>query len=201
MKQIRIKSLLTLGVVALLSSSCNDWLTLYPQNKVTEEQFWEDMNDLNGVRYAAYRSFASGDMVERILNWGEVRSDNFVHSTYSNSPNWQYYEDIINGRLDTACTFFDWSGVYTTINCCNKVLERGEEVLEKDKQFTRSQWNSIKAEMITLRALNYFYLLRAFSDVPYVTTSIDTDAQVTSIPQTPMLDVLNSLIADVLTIE
>lgn len=201
MKHIKIKSVLALGFAAVLCSSCNDWLTLYPQNKVTEEQFWEDMNDLQGVRHAAYRSFASGSMIERILNWGEVRSDNFRHSEYTNSASWQDYNEIVNGRLDTTITFFDWAGVYTTINYCNKVLQHGEEVLEKDKQFTRSQWNAIKAEMIALRALNYFYLIRAFSDVPLVMQSIDTDEQVKSIPQTPMIEVLDTIIADVKGIE
>ena len=41
------------GLLTLGTSSCTDWLTIYPQNRVVEENFWEDKNDLEGVRYGA----------------------------------------------------------------------------------------------------------------------------------------------------
>lgn len=50
------KSACLLGLVAMGTTSCEDWLTLYPQDRVVEEVFWEDKNDLEGVRYAAYKS-------------------------------------------------------------------------------------------------------------------------------------------------
>ena len=46
------------GLLTLGTSSCTDWLTIYPQNRVVEENFWEDKNDLEGVRYGAYRQMA-----------------------------------------------------------------------------------------------------------------------------------------------
>ena len=39
-----------LGLMALSTTSCEDWLEVYPQDRIVEEQFWEDKNDLEGVR-------------------------------------------------------------------------------------------------------------------------------------------------------
>ena len=197
MKTPKIFAAIALGVATFACTSCQDWLTLYPQDKLTDEQFWEDMNDLEAVRYAAYRNFASGDVVKKILTWGELRSDNVVFANISNVNDYGAMLRITDGRLDTASAFNDWATFYTTINYCNQVLHNGERVLQRDPQFSATQWRRIKAEMISLRALNYFYLVRAFGNVPYVNTVIKTDAEVKTHKQSLQSDILDSLINDV----
>ena len=185
----------------MTASSCQDWLTVYPQTQVVEENFWEDKNDLEGVRYAAYKQMCS--TVDKMANWGELRSDNF-----QNWPRTQMsggfrstaesYSQMRSGQLekDSANTYFSWSGFYTTINYCNKVLQHGDEVQSKDPQFTQREWQQMKAEMVGLRSLNYFYLLRAFKDIPYTTRVINNDSEVQYYSTTNQLVVLDSLIAD-----
>ncbi len=196
MKTIKIAS--TLIVMILAASSCQDWLTVYPQTQVVEEDFWEDKNDLEGVRYAAYKQMCS--TLEKLVLWGDLRSDSYTLSSADESTTTQQlYKEIREGRLDrdSAESYFEWGGLYTTINYCNKVLQHGEEILEKDKQFTSAEWAQMKAEMTGLRALNYFYLIRAFKDVPYTTKVINNDTEVTSFSATNQLVVLDSLIVDV----
>lgn len=185
-----------LGVLAFTATSCEDWLTVYPQNKVVEEEFWEDKNDLEGVRYGAYHQMAS--TVRRLAVWGDLRSDsyNLNRTRTSDMGSYDTYNEIMKGMPDSSMTIFDWGPVYNTINLCNKVLAHGEEVLEKDAQFTTTEWYQMRAEMKSLRALNYFYLLRAFKDVPYTTKVINKDAEVESFPQTNQLAVLDSIILD-----
>lgn len=182
--------------MAFSTSSCTDWLTIYPQNRVVEENFWEDKNDLEGVRYGAYRQMSQ--TVPKLAVWGDLRSDSYnVNSvTHSSQGNRDTYTQIRSGMPDSSMALFDWGGVYTTINFCNKVLQHGEEVLEKDKQFTSGEWIQMQAEMVALRALNYFYLIRAFKDVPYTTKVVNTDAEVELFPLTPQLEVLDSIIND-----
>jgi hypothetical protein len=50
--------------------------------------------------------------------------------------------------------------------------------------------------MTALRALNYFYLIRAFKDVPYTTKVINKDVEVENFPLTNQLAVLDSIILD-----
>lgn len=193
------KSACLLGLLAVGLASCEDYLTIYPTDRVVEENFWEDMNDLNGVRYGAYRQMAS--TVNKMFIWGDLRSDSYkvnnpesgdggvqsTHNTYSN---------ILDGMPDSSMNEFDWGGVYTTINLCNKVLQHGPEVLKKDKQFTTTEWLYMRAEMKALRALNYFYLIRAFKDVPYTTKTINNDTEVRQFALSNQLAVLDSIILD-----
>lgn len=197
MKSIKnIYTLCLTGMMALGATSCTDWLTIYPQDRVVEENFWEDKNDLEGVRYGAYRQMAR--TVSKFAVWGDLRSDSYsINSVdHSDQKSRDMYIEIINGMPDSSMTIFDWGDVYTTINYCNKVLQHGEEVLERDKQFTTGEWIQMRAEMIALRALNYFYLIRAFKDVPYTTKVINKDSEVEHFPLTNQLVVLDSIIAD-----
>lgn len=190
-------SALFLVLMAFTLGACEDWLTLYPQDRVVEENFWEDKNDLEGVRYAAYQNMQS--TLSNFIVWGDVRSDSYVlnPTEHSDQGNRDMYDKIMKGQPDSSMNIFDWGGVYTTINYCNKVLAHGEEVLQKDKQFTATEWKQIRAEMIALRALNYFYLIRAFKDVPYVNQLVNSDKEVASYPTTNQMTILNALIADV----
>ena len=190
-------SLCLLGLAAVGTTSCEDWLTIYPQDRVVEEDFWEDKNDLEGVRYAAYKQMCS--TVQKFAVWGDLRSDSWEmnQNRHGDQGSWDTYNEIMQAQPDSSMSIFDWGGVYTTINFCNKVLQHGEEILEKDKQFTQGEWRQMKAEMVGLRALNYFYLIRAFKDVPYSTKVINKDSEVEYFGLTNQLDVLDSIIIDV----
>ncbi len=197
MKKNIFKIASLLALVSFTMTSCDEWLTVYPQTQIVEENFWEDKNDLEGVRYAAYKNMAS--QVDKMIIWGDLRSDIYklpemVTSSQGNRDN---FYNIIYANIDTTWTYYDWSGMYSTIGYCNKVLQHGEEILEKDKQFTRAEWNQMKAEMVTMRALSYFYLVRAFKSIPYTTKVVNSDRDKEYFPQLPVLDVMDSLITDV----
>ena len=187
-----------LAVMSLAMTSCNDWLTVHPQTQIVEENFWEDKNDLEGVRYGVYKNMAS--QVEKMIIWGDLRASDIYNLTAvrtSGQGNRDNFRNIIQADIDTTWSYYDWSGMYTTIGYCNKVLQHGDEVLEKDKQFTASEWRQMKAEMVTMRALSYFYLVRAFKSIPYTTKVVNSDTEVEYFPQLPVLDVMDSLINDV----
>ena len=193
-----IISALAMVFTMLGVSSCQDWLTIYPQSQITEESFWEDKNDLQGVQYAAYQQMCS--TLYKMVTWGDLRADSYTLNTGDQDVSTSnLFQEIREGRIerDSANSYFDWEGFYKTINFCNKVLQHGDEVLERDKQFTTAEWIQMKAEITGLRALNYFYLLRAFKDIPYSTRVVNTDTQVRKYGATNQLIVLDSLIVDV----
>ncbi len=200
-----INNIIKVSSLAVLLSgafaSCNDFLTVYPQDKITEETFWEDKRDLEGVRYATYKQLAS--QVEKLIVWGDLRSDAYKQNTVisSSQGNRDLYRNIIQADIDTTWSIYDWSGIYSVIGYCNKVIQHGDEVLEKDKQFTASEWKQMKAEMVTMRALSYFYLVRAFKNIPYTTKVVNTDTEVEYFEQMPALTVIDELIKDVKSVE
>lgn len=164
------------GAVVVLGggmTSCEDYLTLYPTTSITEEEFWNTRNDVNNVRASAYYQLTQ--CTGKILTWGEFRSDNVELSDMSKA-NYRYMQEAV---LQPSENLYDWSAFYKGINFCNKVLEHGQQMVDKgtDPSFTNVEWQPMKAEMVSLRALYYFYLVRSFRNVPFVRHSISTDAE------------------------
>lgn len=166
MKKINIYKTLLVSACAFITlgtTSCDDFLTIYPSNEINEEQFWEDRTDLESGIRGCWKQFISQDIMERMVVWGECRSDNFDLMTES----WDDMKDLMNANLLETNSLFNWSAFYKTINFCNKVLQYGPLVVERDKSFTSEDWKPVEAEMKALRALNYFYLVRTFREIPF----------------------------------
>lgn len=177
MKKINIYKTLLVSACAFITlgtTSCDDFLTIYPSNEVTEEQFWEDRTDLESGIRGCWKQFISQDIMERMVVWGECRSDNFDLMTES----WDDMKDLMNANLLETNSLFSWSAFYKTINFCNKVLQYGPLVVERDKSFTSEDWKPVEAEMKALRALNYFYLVRTFREIPFEFNPIGSEHDV-----------------------
>ena len=192
------KQLLVAGAVVVLGggmTSCEDYLTLYPTTSITEEEFWNTRNDVNNVRASAYYQLTQ--CTGKILAWGEFRSDNVELSDMSKA-NYRYMQEAV---LQPSENLYDWSAFYKGINFCNKVLEHGQQMVDKgtDPSFTNVEWQPMKAEMVSLRALYYFYLVRSFRNVPFVRHSISTDAEalVAREKAVPGQEIMDSLIHEV----
>lgn len=192
------KQLLVAGAVVVLGggmTSCEDYLTLYPTTSITEEEFWNTRNDVNNVRASAYYQLTQ--CTGKILAWGEFRSDNVELSDMSKA-NYRYMQEAV---LQPSENLYDWSAFYKGINFCNKVLEHGQQMVDKgtDPSFTNIEWQPMKAEMVSLRALYYFYLVRSFRNVPFVRHSISTDAEalVAREKAVPGQEIMDSLIHEV----
>lgn len=195
MKKNKIyNNLLLSGCLLLLGglTSCNDFLTVHPTNQITEEEFFQDKNDLQNAVAGCYRQEI--DLVGKMIIWGEARSDNFDLSTedYTNMRNY------MNANLLEDNSIVSWDGFYTAIGYCNNVLKHGPDVVNRDLSFSEEDWKPIEAEMKALRALNYFYLVRSFRDVPFNfdACSTDKEALAMKIPQSPAQVVLDTLIND-----
>ena len=94
-----VKAALLLGFAAWTMSACQDWLTVYPTNKVVEENFWEDKNDLEGVRYAAYQQMCN--TLSSLVLWGDMRSDSYTqYSADADNDTKSLYQEIRDGRME-----------------------------------------------------------------------------------------------------
>ena len=202
MKNI-IKHITLCGLVAVGASmglsSCEDFLTITPTDKIVEEEFWQDKNDLNNAVMGCYKRMVGSDLLSKYIYWGEERSDNFERSSSltASSP----IVNIMNANLLPTYYQFSWEAMYNAINYCNKVLVHAPEVIEKDESFSTSDWLPIRAEIITLRALSHFYLVRTFGEIPYVTMDYNNDSQELRATQSTQLAVLDSIVSDLESIK
>lgn len=186
---------LCLSVVVMLSScsAFDDFLEVLPTDQITGENFWEDKNDLNSMLATCYIQLASSGVVNKMFLWGEARSDNFLLTGSSSED----LRNVMNANLLPTNSQFAWSDFYTGIAYCNFCLQNGPDIVEKDASFSESDWRPIEAQVKGIRALLYFYLVRAFRDVPLITYANDTsDGANDPVPQTSSEEVLTFLIND-----
>lgn len=188
----KIKVYLSALLMGLTVSSCNDYLTLMPLNEIVMENFWTNKDDVESVLLGAYASLESKDCVVRMSIWGEMRSDNI---TAGKSPD----DDILQILRDNILATNQWTKYkcfYEAINNANTVLYFAPGVNEIDPNYTRGQYEADKAEAIAIRSLCYWYLIRAYKDVPYTTEPSIDDTKDFFLGQTPFDSILNCLIRD-----
>lgn len=197
MKTNIIKKTFLCGALAFATgfafTSCEDYLTITPTDRIVEEEFWEDKNDLLNVVNACYARLIKEDIMYKYIQWGELRSDNFSKALGKVSNN---ITNVQNANLLSTNNMFDWTAFYNEINYCNKVLAHGPAIVKTDESFSNSDWLPIKAEMLTLRAFCHFYLVRTFDEVPYVNVDYNNDKQNFLIEQSSQIAVLDSIIND-----
>ena len=175
-----------------LFSSCSDFLDIQPMNSTVLENYWKEKADVTGTVNGCYEALASEDVLTRFGVWGELRSENVVAGT--NVPN--NVLEILKENLLQTNDLCNWSSVYKVINRCNIVCHYAPEVEALDPNYTANELKATIAEMKTIRALCYFYLIRTFRDVPYVTEPSIDDNQNYVVPATKFDVVLDSLIND-----
>lgn len=194
MKCNNIYKVFVMVAVALLGfSSCNDFLTIYPTDKTIAEDFWKTKSDVQEMVNGAYKSMISYDNQERAIIWGAFRSDELVkYNDYSSSA----LDNINAVNLLPSNGFNSWASFYSTINRCNIVLAHAADVMAVDPSFTEGDYQAARAQMLALRSLCYFYLVRTFRDVPYTTQSYEDDDQNMLVAQTTPDSLLQHCIAD-----
>jgi hypothetical protein len=149
--------------------SCSDWLELLPPSGLTREEFWKSKEDVEAVLMGSYRSFASLDNL--MFLHGEARADLIADDVNTNEA----VRKMMNGNIYSDNWLSNWENFYKVINYCNEVINNAPDVQKIDKTFTDYQLKSLTSEAYFLRGLAYFYLVRIFGDVPYVTLASETD--------------------------
>jgi hypothetical protein len=176
------------------SVACSDFLQIEPQEIIVLDKYWNEEADVEGVVAGCYSSMQSQSVISRMMVWGEFRSDNLVGG--KNFENNVQIANIFKENINASNTYAKWGDFYNVINRCNTVLKYAPQVAERDPAYTPSKLNATIAEVSTLRDLMYFYLIRTFRDVPFVTEPYLNDSQEMQMPATPFDSVLTVLIED-----
>ena len=192
-----MKKYLSIILGALLMGSCMD-MELLPNDKTVDEDFWQSKSDVALMVNGAYKQFASSNVQQRLIVWGGFRSDELLLNTGVPATDGTYIalNQIQEVNIETTNIFSDWSSLYTVINYCNIVMSKAAAVMDIDPSYTEGDYLTDRSQMLALRALCYYYLVRTFRDVPYTTTAYMTSSQPMVISQLPPTEVLEYCIAD-----
>lgn len=194
-----IKYSVTALCTLVCMSSCEDFLSIVPLNDIVLENFWENEAEVNTVVTSCYSGIADGNFLKQAMMWGELRSDNVTKGLINDKViyvNHIQLPEMLEGNILPTHDIADWSSFYNVINRCNTVLHYAPDVLDRDPDFVESEWLAMEAEMLTLRALCYFYLVRSFRDVPLVLEPTIDDSKPFMVPAAHPDTVLNQLVAD-----
>lgn len=188
------------AIMLIMAGSCTDWLDLKPQDQMVLDDYWKTRNDVESVVLACYRAMAEDGYMERIILGGELRSDNVIVE----KERLQSTDDQItinDMTIKPTNGLLPWKDFYFVINLCNTVLEYAPVVIEEDPDYSIGFLRTHEAEVRTLRALAYFYLVRIYRDVPYIDFPYAEDTQEFNIPKTAGDEILELQIEELLVAE
>jgi len=165
MKKIIYMLLLLLG--SLLLNSCNEWLSVLPENEQVSDEYWTSKEEVESVLSSGYVYLR--DAVPQLIEWGELRGASMYKLNEGN--NLQTFQ-VTPGDEDLC----SWAPLYKVINMANSVLANAQAVRERDETFEEAVMNSYMTEAYFLRALCYFYIVRNWRDAPLILDPYETDA-------------------------
>ncbi len=180
------------SMVLLTMSSCDKWLELHPDNEIILEEYWTSESEVESVLMACYRALITDDCVSRMIAWGELRSDDFSEGNVISDAD----RRVLQQEITETTPYTSWGSFYTVINYCNTLIHFAPGVLEKDANFTEGKLRSLLAEAYTIRSLSYFYLVRAFQNVPWITQPSLDDSQDYQVAQSKEAAILDSIVYD-----
>lgn len=177
-------------------SGCDSWLDLRPESEILLDDYWQTEDDVNAMLASCYRGLTEDDVMYRLITWGELRSDNLVVGNGIDTQKRYGLQQILEGNLSPSNAYCQWGAFYKVINYCNTLLKYAPGVVEKDENFTEADLHRVQSEALGLRALTYFYLVRAFRDVPLVLEASVSDDQNFKYPKQKEDVVISQIIAD-----
>lgn len=189
-----MKRYILFAASSLMMVSCLD-TTVLPVDKIIEEDYWQNKSEVSAMVNGAYQAMTSADVIERMIVWGELRGDN-VNPTENLSTTKSGIDEINSLNMDDKNTYASWTPFYSVINKCNLVLDHAQSVMSIDPSYSEGNYLTDRSQMLALRSLAYFYLVRAFRDVPYSGTAYQNSSQFMELAQASPDSVLTLCIND-----
>ncbi|MCD7963737.1 MAG: RagB/SusD family nutrient uptake outer membrane protein [Rikenellaceae bacterium] len=190
MRKIKYYIILIIGVC--LMTSCSDWLTVYPNNAQTTDEFWTDKSDVEGVLANGYVELRNA--IDYIFVWGEVRGPNFVFESTGSNYSAMNLMNIVD--ITPTNRYASWGSMYNIIKMANSVIAYAPGVMDIDETFYEEEKNSLIAEAIWIRSLAYFYLVRTFKEVPFVEEPYVKDDEDYNIAKSTEYQILERILRD-----
>jgi hypothetical protein len=156
-----------LVIILLQVYSCSDILNKEPISSFSASGFYKTTADAQAGVYGIYDATQAAFKLN-FCYWGEGRADNIQTAQSGESL------ALISNNLDNSISSADWTSLYTMVSRANYAIKYIPTVF-KENDVSGKQ---LIGQAHALRALAYFYLVRVWGDVPFVTepfTSADQD--------------------------
>ncbi len=168
-------------MVLLLSlGSCQDYLDVQPEDKLTGEQVYRDVFDADAAVIGIYGKFMA--LAEKHVLLNEMRAD-LMTTTRNSTP---YLKELSEHNVTAENPYISPKQFYEVIQNCNDAL-KNFDIMLADKKFTQSQYDERYADVGCIRSWVYLQLGIHFGSVPYITEPIETLDDVKNISKYPRI--------------
>ncbi|GAB3203793.1 hypothetical protein ABID22_002014 [Pontibacter aydingkolensis] len=171
-------------------TACDDVLDVEPTTAIEAEGAVVDFTTLNRSALGVYSIMQSTNYYGlRYLMYQDVYTDNLAHTGTFTTDREVSSRRINASNLQLSST---WATMYSTINRANIVLRDADRLTN----ITDAQRSQIKGEMLFIRGLVHFDLVKVFGAVPYVSTPTTTIEEIQFLGKTPVAQVYDAVVAD-----
>jgi hypothetical protein len=184
-------TLLTLGLLGLGACS-KDYLNLQPRNAVSTDTFYRNQTDANQATISVYSQIRGDGMYGHSLWMMDMMADNSYVGGGGAADGIEFQQlDNYSIPASNPIVTNHFQRAYLGVGAANQVLARVPAI---DMDATLK--NQYLGEAEFLRALYYFYLVRAFGDVPLVLTPAASPGEVANITRTAAAQVYTQIETD-----
>lgn len=192
-----ISSLVIASVLSAPLTSCNDWLSVEPEQQIEDTELFETESGFKEALAGVYSSMVNSSTYSKELLYGTI---GVLGQEWDNTPS--TYKDVATYDYDattpTSLIANIWSTSYNSIANVNNLLNH---IDEKKSVFTRNNYSIIKGEALALRAFLHFDLVRCFGVSYEVNPSMPaipycTDFTYRVFPQLTVSEVVDKVIVD-----
>lgn len=194
--KFNIKKLASCALFLATLSSCTKYLDVVPNELVTDEQIWSNINNSNAALAHLYSLLPNNLGDGTTLNEITAASDECFHHWGAGYWSLKYNTGAWNAADNP---FGEWSYQYQNIRKANLFLENIDKVPIPGDQvsYYAARIPHYKAEARFLRALYYFQLFKEFGAVPLFTKSLSiTDRESTTAPRNSVDEVVNFIVSE-----
>lgn len=189
--------------IALLMSSCNDWLDVQPRSQVEDTELFETESGYKEALAGVYSSMVSTKTYAKEATYGFIgvlgqEWDFYYSAQYDDVAAYNY-----EAAMPTSYIREFWANSYSGIANVNNLLRH---IDSHPGLFSTDNYGVIKGEALALRAFLHFDLLRCFGvsyavnpDQPAIPYSTALSYRV--FPQLPVHEVAEKAISDLLAAE
>jgi len=170
--------------------SCNEWMELIPPQGLIREEFWKTKEDVEAVVMGAYESFSRMD--RELFLFGELRGD-MLEGDYNQGLDEQKIQESNIYSDNYLC---NWAKFYQVINYCNEIIKNVPLVDSIDNTYLDIHWQGHLSEAYFMRSMAYFYLVRIYKDVPFITEPTESDDSEFYVEKNDGDDILRILITE-----
>jgi len=177
---MKTKILSIICFVALVFSSCSDWLDVKPEGTPNEGSFWHTDADYETAVISIYGCFSQEDTWGRDLFWEQGASDDIFYSRARGNAQMNLANLAMDGSTEGSIKNI-YKEMYRTMSVCNDIINHGLKHENRTAVIDRCM-----GEAYFMRAFSHFIIAyrygRADNGVPFDRYE-DYDPYLTQIPE------------------